>query len=236
MATSTVMRKLSIATAGAAFIALGTIGTAQAATLIDTTPSWDGNSSISYFGQPNTATYGQTFTVGSDNVLDSFSFFLNQASSSALKFAAYVMQWDGSKATGPILYQSGPESTTQQNVLQQFTFNTGGTSLVSGNRYVAFVNASNFPDSGFGSMGTQFTDAYPGGGFVYQNNGSNFSSLTTNNWNSFGPVDVAFKASLSSKKVPEPTSVLSLLAVGAMAAGSTLKRKLGQNAEGKSVN
>ncbi|NJL21994.1 MAG: hypothetical protein HC895_16165 [Leptolyngbyaceae cyanobacterium SM1_3_5] len=59
--------KLSIAAIGAACLSMGAGEAAQALT-INTTPSWNGSSSITAFGEPNTATYGQTFTVGSDNV------------------------------------------------------------------------------------------------------------------------------------------------------------------------
>ena len=227
MASSNVLKKLSLATAGAACIALGGVGTAHADTVIDTTPSWNGSSFIGTFGQPNTATYGQTFTVGSDNVLNDFSFFLRQLTASPLKFDGYLMAWDGAKATGNILYQSGLQSTSQQNVFQQFTFNTGGVSLTSGQKYVAFVNVSNHPDSGRGQMGFTSGDPLPGGSFVFLNNGSNFSQVTTTNWSTaLSPLDAAFKATFTTAKaVPESSSVLGLLAVGALGASQVFKRK-----------
>ena len=227
------MKKLSFAIAGAACVVLGGVGTAQAATLIDTTPTWNGTQAISTFGEPNTATYGQTFTVGSDNVLNDFTFWLNDSTSQPISFAGYVMAWDGSKAAGSILYQSGQRSTTGAAGMEQFTFNTGGTTLASGQQYVAFLSASNFFDgiASEGSMG-YLGDVYSGGGFVFNNNGSNFSQLTTQAWeNRLGPNDAAFRANFaagSAQAVPEPSSSLGLLAFGGFVAGKILKRKKAQ--------
>jgi hypothetical protein len=228
-------KRLSMATAGAATIALGVAGTAQAQMIIDTTPSWNGTDFIQPFGEFNTATYGQTFTVGSDNILNDFTFFLNDfdGQSDVVNFAAYVAEWDGSKATGPILYESIPQSTTNAPGFEQFTFNTGGIGLTSGKQYVAFLSASNFFDgtsdiAGLGAITSQ--DVYSGGDFVFYNNGSDFSLLTQNAWdggvgNGFG--ESAFKASFSQKiaSVPEPTTMLGILAFSAFGISSLHKRK-----------
>ncbi|BAY74849.1 hypothetical protein NIES25_12650 [Nostoc linckia NIES-25] len=236
MINATSLKNLSIVTAGAAIIALGAAGNAQAQTVIDTTPSWNGTDSITPFGEFNTATYGQTFTVGSDNVLNDFTFFLNDfdGQPDVVDFAAYVAEWDGFKATGPILYQSAPQSTTNAPGFEQFTFNTGGISLTSGKQYVAFLSASNFFDgtSGLAGLGaiTGSQDVYSGGDFVFYNNGSDFSLLTQNTWdggvgNGFG--ESAFKISLSpaTASVPEPTTMLGILAFGAFGISSLNKRK-----------
>lgn len=217
-------------------IALGVAGTAQAQTIIDTTPSWNGTDYIAEFGEPNTATYGQTFTVGSDNVLNDFTFWLNDYNGQpdVVDFAAYVTEWDGFKATGSILYQSGPQSTTKARGFEQFTFNTGGIGLTSGKQYVAFLSASNFFDGieGIAGLGvTGFQDVYSGGDFVFYNNGSDFSLLTQSTWEYIGGIggigDSAFKASFSQAiaSVPEPTTMLGILAFGAFGLGSLRKRK-----------
>ena len=74
----------------------------SAQTTIETISFWDGDSYVFPLGKDNTATYGQAFTVpGTDNVLQSFSFFLRDyAASDELVFQAYVSAWDGSKLTG----------------------------------------------------------------------------------------------------------------------------------------
>lgn len=230
------IKKLSIATASAACMAFGLIGNAQAASLIDTTPSWDGTLYIDAMGESNTATYGQTFTVGSDNVLNDFTFWLADRNDPApVDFAGYVMAWDGSKATGNILYQSGQRSTTSAVGMEKFTFNTGGTNLTSGQQYVAFLSASNFFDgvSSLANMGSLRTNVYNGGDFVYYNNGSNFSALTINSWDCTGGCfgDAAFTANFSSasaQSVPEPSSSLGLFVFGTFVASKVLKRKKAQ--------
>ena len=75
MATSTITQKLSISTATASLIALFVGGTSQATT-IDTTVGWTGGGYI-FCSEPD-CHYGQVFTVPTtENVLDSFSFFLS---------------------------------------------------------------------------------------------------------------------------------------------------------------
>jgi hypothetical protein len=233
------MKNLSLAIAGAVCVALGGVGSVQAATLIDTVGN--GGGSVAAFGEgiynrlfSANPTYGQTFTIGSDNVLNNFTFWLDDHSDpGAVDFGAYVMAWDGSKATGNILYQSGKRSTTGAAQMEEFTFNTGGITLISGQQYVAFINASNFFD-GINStvrMRTSNGD-YSGGKFVLLNYGTDFSNITTQNWYEQGSVsDLAFKAiltSASAQPVPEPSSSLGLLAFGGFVAGKILKRKKAQ--------
>ncbi|MBW4492144.1 MAG: PEP-CTERM sorting domain-containing protein [Oscillatoria princeps RMCB-10] len=236
MAFSSVVKNLAMAAAGAALLALGVPGKAQAGTLIDTTPGWNGSSDITSLGEPNTATYGQTFTVGSDNVLNDFSFWVNDVPSAgpdSTDFAAYVMEWDSAnyRAKGDILYQSGMQSTTGAAGMEKFVFNTGGTALTSGKQYVAFLSASKFFDGVRGSsdVGWIGKNVYNGGDFVFSNNGANFSALTSSSWDNWGfqNTDMAFQASFSqaSASVPEPSSMLGLLAFGTLGTGSLLKRK-----------
>jgi VCBS repeat-containing protein len=173
-------------------------------TTIDTVPSWDGEGSLQPFGESNTATYGQTFTVQEgSNVLQSFEIYLNdQTNPDAVDFAFYIMAWDGSKAIGSVLYESLPQTSAGADGFEKFTFNTGGLTLVPGQQYVAFVNASNFFDGleGTAVQGTVWSsDPYAGGSFVYFNNGSDFGALTTNSWDSFGgTTDFAFTAVFTS--------------------------------------
>ena len=186
--------------------------------IIATTGTWNGSASVAGFGEFNSATYGQTFLVGSDNSLDSFSFFVNDfVNPDHVDFAAYVMEWDGAKASGPILYTSSMTTTTNNggsDGFEQFTFSTGGLSLSSGNTYIAFMSASNFFDGnqGTSSVGYLRADVYSDGGFFFLNNGNDSSQWTTNNWETFignGVQDLAFIANFSGGgAVPEPTTAL----------------------------
>jgi hypothetical protein len=197
--------------------------------IIDTTSSWDGSSSISPFGENGTATYGQTFTVDNETSLDNFTFYLNDSiDPDFTDFEAFVMDWSGTKATGSVLYQSAALSTTNNNGsdgFEEFSINTGGLSLTSGNQYVAFFSASNLFDTIDGTSmwaGLNGADVYSGGQFVFNNNGSNFSSLTSEDWQkNFQGIgsDLAFSMTFSDVSVPEP-STLVILALSLMGLAS----------------
>ena len=194
-------------------------GPAHAST-IDTTGAWDGASFIFPFGEPNTATYGQTFTVvGPDTVLNNFSFFVDDNENpDRVDFAGYVMAWDGAKATGPILYQSGMMSTTNNGGaggFEQITINTGNLALTAATQYVAFLSASDYFDGQFGDSIWGFINSYvyAGGSFEFHNNGDNFGLLTSQNWDSFIDGDLAFFANFSAPggdPVPEPSTMILL--------------------------
>ncbi len=186
---------------------------AGAATSISTAPLGE---DIYYFGEPDTATYGQTITAPAvDNVLESFSFWLDdEIDSDYVDFGAYVMEWDGSKAAGSVLWSSAGMSTTNNGGLdgfEKFTFDTGGLSLTSGAHYVLFLNASNYFDqlNGSATMAGGSTP-YDGGDFFYLNNGGDFSLVTVNSWSIWSVDDTAFEAEFSSgvAAVPAPGAIL----------------------------
>jgi len=213
----------------------GNVGQAKAL-VIDTTTSWDGSSAAQppnivptfLFGEPGWSTVGQTITVGTDNVLDSFSFWLEKTNRrNPGPFQGFVMEWDGANhhAMGPILFQSATQTTSQEDIMDQFTFNTGGISLVSGTEYVLFLNNSNLRDQQIDEalFGSPNVDAYSGGHMVafFDND---FSKLTTFNWANpdttptnqmVAGMDAAFIATFSPTPapVPEPSTIL-LLASG----------------------
>ena len=122
------------------------------------------------------------------------------------------MAWDGSKASGPILFQSGDQVAT--GGMTQYTYNTGGVVLSAGSQYVIFASVSlNYvPTNGAGVFGARSDNTYAGGQFVYLNNGPNFGLLTTDPWSTFGTsYDLAFVANFSTPagaEVPEPAAML----------------------------
>src|SRR5580704_14107926 len=87
---------------------------ASASIIYDTTPSWDGVTSIAPFGFPDTGTFGQTFIAPTtDTILNDFTFYLDVPGGTTLQFTAMVFDWTGSllgggggQATGPALFQS----------------------------------------------------------------------------------------------------------------------------------
>lgn len=194
-----------------AVVLLAVTSQASAATSISTLPF---GGIVGDFGEPDTATYGQTVTVPAvDNVLDSFSFWLDDLSGQTVDFAGYVMAWDGTRATGSVLWNSTPLSTTNnggQGGLEKFTFDTGGLSLTSGAQYVLFVSASDYFDGSVGRSSSAFGQTpYADGNFVFMNN-SDFSELTSTDWVDFSWADFAFEAEFSSgvAAVPAPGALL----------------------------
>jgi hypothetical protein len=186
------------------------------AVVIDTTSSWNGTDVVYPFGETNTATYGQTFTVtGADVYLNSFTFYLNdRLDPDYVDFAAYVYAWDGNSASGSALYTSAAMSTTNNGGAGGFeaiNINTGGIQLTSGQQYVALFSASAYFDGAVGLADVGWmanASAYTGGAFVYYNNGSNFGLLTTNTWNGLAwGGDLAFMMDLSATPVASAVPV-----------------------------
>jgi len=190
-----------------------------AATTIDTTSHASPWASVGRWGEVGSETIGQTFTVGSDNRLDNFTFYvtstINDEFTDHLVFGAYVMKWDGSKAIGPILFESGHIRTTG-NLLkwgfEQIDVDTGGLHLDVGGRYVAFFSVTDYISGPLSSGWAAYVgEAYANGTFVYIDNGSSFSALTTTPWvTNYPGGDLAFTMSFN---IPEPTTLL-LLGLG----------------------
>lgn len=203
-------------------------------TIIDTTAFATGG--VNFFGEsfrpegPHLDISGQTFTVPySATRLDSFSFYLrdtppNELEPDFVDFEALVMAWDGEKATGPVLYQSYPISTTNNGFpttveggFEEITVNTHGLELLAGQEYVAFFSATNFFDGIGGEANFLYTnaDVYSGGGYVWMYTEGDLGALTTRRWDGvigtpatgFAPLnDLAFRMSFA--QVPEPTTAL----------------------------
>lgn len=235
MTIATMIKKLSMTATGATCLALGMLSMgvieynpAQAATVINTAPNWDGSSNIAPWGTPDTSTYGQTFTVnGPDNVLESFSFQIWKTTS-PIPFAAYVAEWSGGRqgqVAGPLLYNSGLQSFSNTGSgFQQVSFNTGGIHLNTGSKYVAFLSTSGFqsgqPESvtSFGVDYQEFfgeSDVYAGGEFVFYNAGDDLNRVLNSNWGTYFPADAAFQANLTgATPVPTPALLPGLIGLG----------------------
>src|SRR3954451_16866774 len=79
-------------------------------TFVSTLGAWNGFTAQSFFGMPNSQTYGQVINVPViDTHLASFQFEMNLPAS--VSFRGEVDAWDGSKASGSSLFESAPTST-----------------------------------------------------------------------------------------------------------------------------
>jgi hypothetical protein len=199
---------------GALFLAalLTTLAAPAQAQGINTIPRWDGTSFISAFGVPNTATYGQTVTVvAGATPLKSFSFEIGHCGAS-VTLRGSVYAWDGSKATGPSLYESPARTITTGDAFQLVTFNVGDLSLVPGT-YVLMASTSQdqtgAPSSACRWGSLQSNTLYAGGQFVFINNGPDPAAWTTVTWSSI-PRDLAFQVDGVAVAVPA-ASTASLL-------------------------
>ncbi len=209
-----------------AVVALAAVSPTQAA-FITTLPSWDGNQGITGFGEPNTATFGQTITVGAtETFLTNFSFQVATDPTNISRFQAYVMAWDSINkvAVGSILFQSavitntGPATPpSPYNAINVIT----NVQLTANQEYVLFFNTSNNFDNvnDFAAFGAITPDAYTGGSFVFNNNGNQFGDLSTTPWTVGYPgddvnpptADLAFTANLQDAPLnptPAPAGVV----------------------------
>ena len=177
---------------------------------IDTTTSWDGSVSISSFGVPDTATYGQTIVIpaGQTKLYD-FSFQMRLPTT--VVYRGYVYAWDAVNniATGPALFESAPSSTSQAAAFEEVTFTSpAGISVTPGQQYVLFASVSkdHATGSGTGVWGGGNL-AYSDGAFVYINNGADDSQWTTQVWNTWSSSDLAFTASFTPSVTPTTAAV-----------------------------
>ena len=170
---------------------------------INTISQWDGSSFISFWGAPNTATYGETITATATlQQLQNFTFELNVPA--GVNYQAFVYQWNpvSLTITGPALFTSAPAVTPGPGggVFTPVTVNTGNVPLTPGQQYVLFFTTSTQVNvTKTGAWGAIFSNAYTGGYQVYQNNGTNFSQLSSNAWTASGNVlDLAFSVNVLS--------------------------------------
>jgi hypothetical protein len=196
--------------------------------------SFDGYSPFwNPFGNPNTATYGETFTAPSNgnNFLTDFSLYLAGPSSPGnIELGGYIATWNGTQA-GTLLYSSA-EINYPNTGNAQLEFNTGELQLTPGATYVAFLSVSQYYGASSGlSFASEGNGSCPGCAFVYYNNSGNFNELFTHSWDATGlQPDFAFTADFNSGgsgtgTVPEPGTFL-LMGSGLLAAVGVMRRKL----------
>lgn len=198
--------------------ATGTTAVVIAAGLLLATPAlaasdWDldytaaGDGTISPFGQPDTATYGQTITVpDGPETLESFSFAVDLPAT--VVFRGVVQAWDPAEghATGPVLYQSDATSTAGTGV-ETVTF-TPDVAVTPG-PYVLYLTVTyDYATAvGTGNFPWHNSDVYPDGAFVWHNNADDLAALTSEQWDNAGdrPADAVFSVVYAAPVVPPVT-------------------------------
>jgi hypothetical protein len=210
-------------------IALVAIGPVRATDIDNTVGGLNGD--ISYFGTPESATFGQTF-VADGNIIKGFSLYLldrvDGFPNVPLGFKGYIGSWDGSKM-GSLLYTSDPRSRSG-NGLAEFVFDTGNIAVAAGSTYVAFLSVAEMPLQADSRFTMPTARNFIPGTFVYQNNRHDFSKLTTQAWltqNEDAYLKVQFG---TTSAVPEPSSWALMIAgfglTGAAARRRTLQVKM----------
>jgi PEP-CTERM motif len=207
---------------------------------INTYPTWNGSDTISSFGYPNTATYGEAITTpaGGTNV-SSFSFWLSEAV--GFQFQAFIAPWDNNNYLIPgglagVSYLSSVQTVTNSNLVQ-YTLSGVNLAVTPGTIYMFGVTIDNVynHDAQYGA-GVMGGDLFAGGNSTYYfawNNDSGDGSLLGANWNNEGCANnggscgqaawlVTYNGSGST---PEPSSFI-LLGTGALGLFGVVRRKL----------
>lgn len=185
------LKYLKVAFLSVAFAMFAATG--ASAQTISTMSSWDGSSFISSFGVPNTATYGQTITVGGGAApLSSFSFQVGNCGAN-VTYRGHVYAWNGTQATGASLWDGAPQTLPNSASFATVSFNVGSLTLAPG-QYVLFVSTSEDQVAAPASacrFGSVSNSAYGGGQFVFINNTNNPTQWTAGTWSTIAN-DLAF--------------------------------------------
>ena len=176
-------------------------------TVLDTTPYWVNQAGIDVLGEQGNFTFGQSFTAPANaQSMLSFTFWLNdRLNPGVVDFAAHLVQWDGMRPQGPLLYSSALAVTTGASGYEQFRFQVPNANIQPGLQYMAFLTTVGVPDNQPGSAYVAFvgSDVLPGGRAYVNFLGTSVSDMLQGGWAYVQPsVDFAFRAEFS--VVPEP--------------------------------
>ena len=191
---------------------------AFAATVINTT---HGAAKFELGSYGGSTTYGQTFKVGADAMLNSYSMFLTKMTSENFQFKSYIYQWNGAGVTGPALFTSGSHQASIGDD-REYVFSTTGLKLAPNTQYVAMMTVDGAPNNAFGTMMPIVANTtYSGGSFVFTNTNAFGGNWDCGEQCNFG--DAWLKASFSAA-VPE-TATWGMMIAGFGVVGAALRTR-----------
>jgi PEP-CTERM motif len=206
MSIATSMKKLALTAAGTALISLGVGGVAEAATVVNGTIFDDnaGNVTVDYWN----------FSVNTAGLVE-----IDALSNGVLEGDRW---WDG---------KSGLDT-----YLRLYEFDANGSLGLLGNLVAENDDASGFVDGSVSGLDSFLSVNLDLGNYVLAisdfyfsdeeaRRGVNNDYLEEGFDGTFAKYQLTFKGDVDVESVPEPASVLGLLAIGALGAGSSLKRK-----------
>ncbi len=177
--------------------------------------------SIGYFGWPDTTSYGQTFNLAGDGILSDWTFYATEGSAGNLSFV--VASWDGSKAVGSALYDSG--TTAYGGGAAALSFSGINTSLSAGT-YIAYLTVAGVAspvDSSVGFAGSS-SDGGLGGGFYFLNSNGTDPLTLGDTWSDYYVPSMQFTATIA--PIPEPETYAMMLAGLGLLGFMARRRKL----------
>ena len=146
---------------------------------------------ISSFGYPNTATYGETI-VGNGHALVSFTFTFTLPATTNFQPAVYT--WTGTQAGTQVWLGATTAPCGCGQETMTFTL-PSGVVLQNGQQYILLMTTLANTGSGTGNFASTDNSAYPNGDFRFQNGtaGQPLSTLSGGGWGNIAS-DLAFTA------------------------------------------
>jgi len=199
---------------------------------ISTLPAWDGEAVLGGFGRIGTSTIGQTFVAPSQAAMTGFSLHLSadflSSDPGGLLFRGYLMQWNGTHAVGPALFESDVRvgETSPGPLRHDFDF-AAPVALADGGSYVFFLTRLGFaeemgPETDATNRFGFVLDAYGAGDAVhfdpFDEYGDDPSRLTQDPWTVRKDIDLAFEARFDSAVTTTPEPATFALAAGGLLA------------------
>jgi hypothetical protein len=222
------MRKITTIFAAAALVLAALFGgKPAAATTISNQSSWDGSTFIWSFGAPDTTSYGEIFRAAG-TTLDSFSFLISTMGN--VGNAKFVLAaWDGTKATGPALYESSPFALNASGTYEWNAVNGINAALTIGARYIAYLTTAGVADP---IVATRWAAANDNGGlggaFAFANSDGADPLVSLASWTvRWSSSDVIYEASFSGvAEAPLPAALpLFASALGGLGVAAWRRRR-----------